>query len=342
MQKRSHTVRFCVSLMLQNANYLIALGISFGPTYITAAYIDSAGEPVVVASIRGSDEYRDFVADSAINEGVKVQSRGKWYIRDGESLVPILPEPDNNPEAEDIFTAAIRSIREEITKSKGQVSSITSISIPSHFNRTSTTAMINAVMENEKGIIRPWQVRKQFHVVRLAYGLNSCEGFGLDSDTCDMEDPEHVMFVDYHNEYLELVLASVGEFSVVALDSVRLHNLGAKRLDNPKVGNQDSNIYQHEIQDAIQRFKESNNIRMEDYPTTIEVIRAIVMSGDAPKPAFASIREAIAAVLPEHKSKIRDSIDPLSVDAVGAAQWAKLQVLNSELLHDASVLHDEL
>lgn len=34
------------------------------------------------------------------------------------------------------------------------------------------------------------------------------------------------------------------------------------------------------------------------------------MSGEAPEPAFANVRNSVVAVLPEHQDKIRDSIDP--------------------------------
>ncbi|KAF3480697.1 uncharacterized protein GIQ15_06044 [Arthroderma uncinatum] len=319
------------------------IGISFGPTYITAAYIDSTGEPVIVASIKGSDEYINFMADSAENEGVKIQYLAKWYIRDGESFVEIPPDPKNNPEVEDILTTAIQNIRKEITNSLGKPLDITSISIPNHFNGTSAEIVTKVAMANEKGIIRPWQVRRKFNVVRLAYGLNSCEGFGLDPDTCDDEDLDNVMFIDYNKAYLELLLASIGEFGCGALDSVRLYKLGAKRLES----SEDSlEKYQHEIQGAIQNFKDKNSVRIANYSTTVELILAIVMSGDAPRPAFLNIRDAITAVLPEHRAKIRDSVDPLFTEAVGAAHWAKLQALKPEMLQDFiadSILdHDEL
>lgn len=95
--------------------------------------------------------------------------------------------------------------------------------------------------------------------------------------------------------------------------------------------------YRLELQSAIQDFKDRDSLGY------IESVGEIVMSGEAPKPAFEIIRDAIATVLPHHVGMIRDSIDPLFTDAVGAAEFAKILVLDPEDSHvDVCNLHDEL
>ncbi|EFE45025.1 hypothetical protein TRV_00187 [Trichophyton verrucosum HKI 0517] len=259
------------------------------------AYIDSDDKPVTVTSIKGSDEYRAFMEDTERNEGVIVTK---------EEVLNILGEPRN----------------------------ITAISVPQYFNDSSMGMIFSAASDIENSI-RYWQVKKQFYLGRFAYGLSSCEGFGLDPKNCNVEDDlPPIIFVDYNEEYLQIMLAEVGEFTFGDLYSVRLPSLGAKRL-------LDNNLdeYRLELQSAIQDFKDRVSV------VYIDSVGEIVMSGEAPKPAFEIIRDAIAAVLPHHVGMIRDSIDPLFTDAVGAAEFAKILVLDPEDSHvDVCNLHDEL
>ncbi len=56
----------------------------------------------------------------------------------------------------------------------------------------------------------PWQIRSYYDVVRLAYHLNSCAGFGLSASTCNIDDDDHLLFfIDYNDAYLELCIAEV-------------------------------------------------------------------------------------------------------------------------------------
>ncbi|OAL69376.1 hypothetical protein A7D00_6495 [Trichophyton violaceum] len=170
------------------------------------------------------------------------------------------------------------------------------------------------------------------YVGRFAYGFNSCEGFGLYPKNCNVEDDvPPIIFADYNEEYLQIMLAEVGEFTFGDLDSVRLPSLGAKRL-------LDNNLdeYRLELQSAIQDFKDRDSLGY------IESVGEIVMSGEVPKPAFEIFRDAIAAVLPHHVGMIRDSIDPLFTDAVGAAEFAKFIALNPEKFGEICIAHDEL
>lgn len=112
----------------------------------------------------------------------------------------------------------------------GEPRNITAISVPQYFNDSSMGMIFSAASDIENSI-QYWQVKKQFYVGRFAYGLNSCEGFGLDPKNCNVEDDlPLIIFVDYNEEYLQIMLAEVGEFTFGDLDSVRLPSLGAKRL----------------------------------------------------------------------------------------------------------------
>ncbi|KAK2808690.1 hypothetical protein FQN50_004555 [Emmonsiellopsis sp. PD_5] len=340
------------------------LGINFGPTYITAAQINaSTGEPILVASVKGSDAYIAFVENSLQNEGMKYLWMGQWYLRDGNSSIPIPRDPSSTPEGETIFAASLMAINKEATKTLGESVDITSISIPEHFNETLYGSVSNAGMKNEQGFIQPWQVRRFPHAARLAYGLNSCEGFGLGPDLCDIDDgPHYVIFVEYNREYLELFIAEVGDFTFNMVGSTRLKSLGAKVLESESYVSQilghppyskDTGIifntsiqspgrYQNEYQNVIQDFIAKHFPKSDTYDY-FQDLRAIMLGGEAPRELFANIRDAVEAALPEHKGKIRDTIDPHFVGAVGAAQWAKRQVLQPEILKEIQgFMHDEL
>jgi hypothetical protein len=79
-----------------------------------------------------------------------------------------------------------------------------------------------------------------------------------------------------------------------------------------------------------------------------EALRAIVFGGDAPSQTFEMLRTIVSDVLPGQVGLIRDTIDPLYVGAIGAAEWAKLQVQNPSILANIITVspedgrHDEL
>ncbi|KAK2734526.1 hypothetical protein FQN55_002637 [Onygenales sp. PD_40] len=195
----------------------------------TAAQINaSTGEPILVASVKGSDAYIAFVENSLQNEGMKDQWMGQWNLRDGNSSIPISQDPSSTYEGETIFDASLMAIKKEATRTLGESVDIRSISIPEHFNETLYGSVSNAGMKRVKV---------------------------LESES---------------------------------------HILGG---------------YQNESPSDYDRWRST-------------------------KKTIANIRDAVEAALPEHKGKIRDTIDPHFVGAVGAAQWAKRQVLQPEILKD--------
>ncbi|KMQ45704.1 hypothetical protein HL42_3651 [Trichophyton rubrum] len=292
------------------------LGISFGPRYIKVAYIDSNDKPVTVTSIKGSDEYRAFMEDTERNEGVIV------YVHE-PSIALFLPlatwlSPRQvNGQGSGTSRTVNLSFQPQCQKSAPIIGS--------SFARS--MGMIFKCRLDIENSFRYWQVKKQFYVGRFAYGFNSCEGFGLYPKNCNVEnDVPPIIFADYNEEYLQIMLAEVGEFTFGDLDSVRLPSLGAKRL-------LDNNLdeYRLELQSAIQDFKDRDSLGY------IESVGEIVISGEAPKPAFEIFRDAIAAVLTHHVGMIRDSIDPLFTEAVGAAEFAKFIEFG-----EICIAHDEL
>ncbi|KAI0008093.1 hypothetical protein F4779DRAFT_642234 [Xylariaceae sp. FL0662B] len=324
----------------------IALGINFGPRQLTAAYVTAQGDQVILANVTGDDEYQALVANSIANEGVKILRQGQWYMRDGELLIPIPPpgRRESNPQAQTIIIAALETLKDEVNKILEKPIDITSVSVPHHFNESLYVAVVD-VLEQEQGIIRPWQIRRYYGAVRLAYHLSSCEGFGLNSSNCDIEDDTHLIFyIDYNDAYLELFMAEVTYFILGEVAKKRFDHLGSKNLPTTA---KDAETYWDEVRSELRDFVNTQFIVYEGYEI-IRDLRAIVFGGEAPSYAFQSIRNIITDLLPNQVDKIRDTIDPLYVGAFGAAEWAKRQVEDPRILKDIETVtlfppsHDEL
>ena len=74
----------------------------------------------------------------------------------------------------------------------------------------------------------------------------------------------------------------------------------------------------------------SNKVPGQDSSTQYLDVRAIVLSGEASQTAFEELRSAIREVLPQLQEKVRDTIDPLFVPAIGAARRAREFVQSPE------------
>ncbi|KAL8976283.1 MAG: hypothetical protein Q9205_007676, partial [Flavoplaca limonia] len=72
-----------------------------------------------------------------------------------------------------------------------------------------------------------------------------------------------------------------------------------------------------------------------------DTVRAVVISGDASELGLQGLRGCVDNALDQHKDQMRDSIDPLYVEAMGAAQRGQHQVLNPRFLDDMAQGDDE-
>ena len=89
--------------------------------------------------------------------------------------------------------------------------------------------------------------------------------------------------------------------------------------------------------------------RLKPQRDRLDFLRAIIISGDAPRRSIEKIRTIVEEVFRGHKEKIHDSIDPSFVGAVGAALLAKFYSEHPEELeeqvsfsHGLDPEHDEL
>ena len=321
------------------------LGVNLGPTYITAAYFTAEDQPVTVARVKGTEVYRAYMTDTLENEGKRILRQGKWWVLEGESLVLAPPESHDSVKTKDLFVEALSSIKSAAETALGFQVSIGVISKPQQFNGTSTTCVIDAAMEVDTTLKRPDQIRPFVNTANLAYGPNSCVDldFGNWSDYDD-EDKQITLLIDYSADHIDIAVADITAWGV--------SRRGRWSQSLPE---------RDEIRDSTARkyegFKQALQELIAGYlPTTPSFdyrahFHAIILSGEASSKAMSEIREAITSAIPNLQDKLQDSIEPLYVGAVGAACWARQQVLHPVLLQDVDLgtiipdedeSHDEL
>jgi hypothetical protein len=314
------------------------LGVNLGSTYITAAYFTAEDQPVTVASVKGTEVYRAYMTDTLENEGKRILSRGEWWVLEGESLILAPPESHDSVKTKYLFVEALSSVKSAAETALGFEVNIGVISEPQQFNGTSTTCVIDAAMEIDATLKRPEQIRPFVNIANLAYGPNSCVDldFGNWSDYDD-EDTQITILIDYSADNIDIAVADITAWGV--------SRRGRWSLSLPE---------RDEIRDSTagkyEGFKQALQELVAEYlPTTPSFdyrqhFHAIILSGEASPEAMSEIREAITSAIPNLQDKLQDSIEPLYVGAVGAACWARQQVLHPALLQDidlGTIIPDE-
>lgn len=183
--------------------------------------------------------------------------------------------------------------------------------------------MFSAAIE-ATDIEKPWQLIWRLNAARLAYDLNSCEGFGLDGLDCDIDEgPHEVVSLDYQVQALDLNVADVNEFGAIS----EYHD----RVSLSEDGNAHNSA---KIGEALLKLKGFAFRPTQSPYHGSESLRAIVLSGEVEPEAIEELRKAVVEVFSGHESKIRDTIDYLYVGAVGAAFQARYFALNPDVLRD--------
>ena len=260
----------------------------------------------------------------------------------------------------------MRNVQEAASERLQRPLQIAAISIPHHFNDSSAFAVIEAFKEVEPAYKQPMQVIRSGAAAWLAYELNTCEAFGLNHNTCDIDEDSHrIIIVEYRENYLQLFIAEVGAETCNINTNVRYGNLGEDAILDAFA----NDSVQERIRQKILHNQESDaakNIRMEHYAKieyTLsdflmeqesatrdfdwwDIVRAVVISGDASELGMQRLRSCVDNALRQHQVQTLDSIDPLYVEAMGAAQRGRQLILNPRLLDDMvfSLIpeHDEL
>ena len=301
------------------------LGVNLGPTYITAAYFTAEDQPVIVASVKGTEVYQAYMKDTLENEGKRMLSRGEWWVLEGESLTLAPPESHDSIKTKEIFLEALSGIKSAAETALGFEIGIGVISGPQQFNGTSGSCVMDAAMEIDTTFKRPEQNRPFVSTASLVYGINSCVDmdFGNWSEYDD-EDRQITMLIDYNTDYIDIAVADVSPWGVSRRWWRSLSLLERDEIHDSTAGKYEG--FKQALEEFVAGYLPTTPFF--DYRAHFY---AIILSGEASPKAMSEIREAIASALPSLQDKLQDSIEPLYVGAVGAACWARQQVLHPTL-----------
>ena len=227
-----HALTFAVYASVLLASCLTAsaasIGINLGPTYLTSACATDSGEGFTFVSVKGSKEYSHYLA-----EVQETQAAGSGTVSHDDVSVRA------------IFRDALATVI-AASEGVGHTVEIGIISQPLYFNSSTSKVLIDAAKDLQTAWAGP--LTRFTNAGRLAYGLNSCEGFGMNSSTCDIEDGEHsVIVVDYNANYLEVAIGYVRR------DTCNVR--GYKRVKELGEDYRSSTSYQERVQKLLQEFR---------------------------------------------------------------------------------------
>ena len=192
---------------------------------------------------------------------------------------------------------------------------------------------MHALQDVEPELRQLHQVVVGSHATRLAYRLDSCEGFGFGNQKCDIEDGTHyVLVVEFEKRYLQLSLLDVGTDTVGILNRTRFNELGEEKGVTQGSG-EDGSHCRH-IRDELCAFMVNNNVgpkqKKEDF------LQAVILSGEASDVSFEHLRSLIKELLDDQGKDdiLRDTVQPAFVSAVGAAYQSMIWEKSPELLND--------
>jgi len=250
---------------------------------------------------------------------------GKWFVKDNQgALIPAPPEAHDSEQARQVFVEELHNVQDAAWNALGKEAVVNALCIPNFFNDSSVRSVWDAVEEAGLRIHQPWQIIRWLNAARLAYSLNSCHAFGLDQKDCDIDEgPHQVVYVDYQPDTLELNVADVTEHGALPEYRARVLLVDDDERILSQIGN------------ALTKLTQSSTfVRSQHRFGRFYFLRAIIVSGEVSQPSMEELHNVLVEAFPGQESKIRDSIDPLYIGAVGAAFKARYFTLHPEALRD--------
>ena len=273
---------------------------------------------------------------------------GDYLILADGSFVSAPPDTHDLEKVTKIFSTALRDVKNAVAARLGHTLEIVTISQPRHFNDSSHEALASAAQELEPHF-QPMQIINFNTAARFAYNLTSCAGFGLSAAECEAADDLHfIINVEYYTSYLEIVMAYAHDIALNVKAHVLFMDLGEgmikshksntwlERIKGPQhkiPSNATLQHYQNIEQKLAHFLEEQQHAPVEGY-NNLDDLRAVILSGDAPPLGFESLKTAVAAALGSCKGKLRSTIDPLYVGAVGAGERGRHQFLTPGFFDD--------
>ncbi len=289
------------------------LGVSFGPTLVTAAQVLDDGTIIPVTKKECSPAYQEFfqqhlehTVQSNLEELADENCPGRLY-------------PVTNQKT--LFTEALESIKKEAEHVLGRPADIQAIATPYQWDGGIRSAVWDAAVAAGSELGGSHMLWKAPHAIFHAY------------DT-PMERPHeyNVLMVDYNKAYLFIAICEVS-WGVCAIEGqVRVPDLGEHAvLEYAEVqeGDPVDNAHWSKVRETLNKFVGLAKERLGDY-------KFITLSGEAEK-TMGKMRRLLER-FPDSEAKGKlvnnDSIPPLYAAAFGAARAAKAQTDDPKTTRD--------
>ncbi|KAL6719735.1 hypothetical protein ACLMJK_001656 [Lecanora helva] len=318
------------------------IGLSLGPELITVAteWQNLSSGPVV--QLQGSKPYQIWFADIA---------RDKKITREASLH---------------ILTNTLRHVQSSTNDVFGRPVHVTVVAVPGEIRREKTKAVIaDAILELGFCSKETLQFLDMKNAAHYAYDLGSPGSLGLDVCDWDAEMNEAVI-VDYNAAYLGLYLIDIkntrafkrahATFSHLGENVVRSDRATPNTMQAHEAIVSDQEVQRHIINilqmldgflsEYLVKEYTPANVGTDRKPLRSD-IRAVILTGDASAKGFEHLRAVLRHLFSNlHPSWLKDSIDPSTVIATGAAKRA-FEILrkskdNQEFNGHPREGHDEL
>jgi len=152
-------------------------------------------------------------------------SEGQWMTFDDTGdLIPAPPLLYDESKAHQLFRTTLVAVRKAVKEIPGNPFTVGAISYPNHFNLSCKTSLEDTAIKFETLFIEeslPWRYFTLLNAARLAYGLDSCEGFGFNDTECSVLDllpPQKLVLVDCSQDSLSFIFGEVYDHHTVNSD----------------------------------------------------------------------------------------------------------------------------
>jgi molecular chaperone DnaK (HSP70) len=327
------TILLCFYFSMTTASYPI--GVSFGPTRISAAYISADNSTRHLASVQGRPDYVSLLSSSLATDGRLVQRRGEWFLRqDDGALKPTdAPSEEAAAPARKIFVDALKDISDAAALALGQdqkLPPVTALAVPDHLPAHVGLAAAQAAQELwQEDFKQPAQRIDTSNAARLAYGLDNEASLGLEEDGLSIDDgPHHVLVVERGGESLEISLLDVGYLACFR----------EARISQAKVDDR-------QAEKVTRRFVAEKLLSAKGDKGVSEDLRAVVLAGEGDEESMRKLRSLLVEVF--GSTRVKNGVKDGWVAAEGAAYRAKVQIVDSTVLREipsTNIIpdHDEL
>ncbi|PQE30161.1 hypothetical protein CJF32_00003594 [Rutstroemia sp. NJR-2017a WRK4] len=294
------------------------VGVSIGQTYLTSAYYTDANELIAIARVVANPKWQSFFSETWA-AGPRGQSSVSPFFHTCET--DAYHTTDRSLSDEDVallFRETLRQAKNATETALNETITINSIAVPFHLQHYLTVLSEAAI---DEGFTTQYQqVTHSLNADRLAYNLDSCVGFEIPPERCDIDGTNLVLVFNLEVDHLTVAMLDV-QLWTISSHNVK-HYVQFRETNGSILESARTQELSNELKLYLETFAEEIGKKWK-LSEPLQYLRAVVLSGEASNSSMEEMHLALAAALPEYEDKFRMSLDPHFVGAFGAAQRAR-------------------